>query len=54
MEEAGAYFFFAERFGWTPRQVDEEVPAYLHSRLPTVAAVTDEIAQERQKAAEHG
>lgn len=50
MEQAASYFFFAERFGWTPAEVDE-LPAYLASRMPGVAVVTDEIKAEREKAA---
>lgn len=53
MEEAATYFFFAERFGWTPDEVNA-APAYLTSRLPAVAAITDEIKRAREEAASRG
>lgn len=53
MEEAAGYFFFAERFHWTPDQVDA-APAWLTSRLPGVAVITDQIQRERQEAANRG
>lgn len=50
LEGAGVYFFFAERFGWTPDQVDD-MPAWLRDRLATVGAVHDEVAEEKAKKA---
>lgn len=47
MEEAAGYYFFADRFNWTPDQVDD-APAWLIARLPGVAVIRDEIEQERQ------
>ncbi len=48
-----AYVFFAERYQWTPDQVDN-LPAYIHARLPTHAAVLDEIQEARMKSASKG
>jgi hypothetical protein len=48
MEEAAGYFFFAERFGWTPDQVDQ-LPVRLYDRLPAVAVIHDEVAQAKQQ-----
>lgn len=53
MEDAATYFFFAERFHWTPDQVDA-APAYLRDRLPAVAVIKDTIDRERQEAASKG
>lgn len=53
IEGAARYFFFAERFHWTPEQVDN-MPAWLLDRLPAVAAIHDEIAEDRQRAAQQG
>lgn len=53
MEEAAGYFFFAERFHWTPEQVDA-APAWLTCRLPGVAVITDEIQRDRERAAQQG
>jgi len=50
LEAAASYFWYADRFGWTPDQVDE-LPAWLRDRLPTVGAVYDEIKAERERAA---
>lgn len=51
LEDAAGYWWFAERFGWTPDQVDE-LPAWLAARLPTVAAVNDEIQADEMKRAQ--
>lgn len=48
LEEAADYWWYAERFGWTPDVVDE-LPQWLAARLHTVAAVNDEVVQERNK-----
>lgn len=48
MERAAGYFFFAERFGWTPDQVDD-LPVVLYDRLPAVAVIHDQVAEEKQK-----
>ena len=50
LDEAMPYFWAAERFGWTPDQVDK-CPQWLFARLPTVAAVHDEVVAEKQRAA---
>jgi len=50
MERAAAYAFFAERYGWTKQQVDEQ-PLWYISRLRDVAAISDEVRAEKQKAA---
>jgi hypothetical protein len=39
---------FAERFGWTPQQVDEQ-PAYLLDWLLGIAIVNDEAKAEQTK-----
>jgi hypothetical protein len=46
------YFWFAERWGWTPRQVDE-APQWLVDRLPGVATIVDEIEEDKQRRAAH-
>lgn len=48
MEAAAIYFYFAERFGWTPDVVDD-LPVWLRERLPAVGAIQDEIADEQAK-----
>lgn len=50
-EDAVSYFWFAERWHWTPEQVDN-APQWLVDRLPGVAAVVDEIEEDRQRAAQ--
>lgn len=47
-EETMQYFWFAERFGWTPDQVDN-MPLRVIDRLPGVAAMYDEVQAERQR-----
>jgi hypothetical protein len=44
------YFWFAERWGWTADQVDNS-PQWLVDRLPGVAAVVDEIEEDKRRAA---
>lgn len=53
MEEAAYYFWYAQRFNWPPDVVDD-LPGRLVDRLPAVAAIYDELEQERQKAASNG
>jgi hypothetical protein len=48
MEEAAAFFFFAERWHWTPDQVDD-LPVRLYDRLPAVATIHDEITEAEQR-----
>jgi hypothetical protein len=36
------YFVLAERFGWTPTQVDEQ-PAYLLDWMVAILSVTEEV-----------
>lgn len=48
LEETAHYHWFAERYGWTPDQVDG-LPAKHKDRFPVVAAVFDEVAEERAK-----
>lgn len=50
LEAAAQYFWYADRFGWLPTEV-EELPAWLRDRLPTVAAVHDEIKAEKEREA---
>lgn len=47
-EETLQYFFFAERFGWTPQQTDD-CPLRIIDRLPGVAQMQDEVEAERQR-----
>jgi hypothetical protein len=49
MERAAGYFFFAERWGWDSDRVDQ-LPVWLHDRLPTIAALHDQVLEERRKA----
>lgn len=49
MERTAAYGFFAERYRWTPAQVDS-LPLYYAQRLPTFAAIVDEVAEAKRKA----
>lgn len=50
MERAAYYGFFAERYHWTPAQVDDQ-PYWYTSRLPAFAAIVDEVKAEKSKAA---
>ena len=47
-EAAAQYFWWAERFGWTPAQVDM-LPLMVRDRMPGVARMYDEVQEERQK-----
>lgn len=48
------YLWFADRFGWTPEQVDDQ-PQWFLSRAAEVAAVLDEVRAENAEAARgHG
>jgi hypothetical protein len=44
------YFQLAERFGWTPAQVDEQ-PGYLLDWLLAIGSLKDEITAERKESA---
>jgi len=48
MDEAATYFMFADRFGWTPDQVDE-LPAVLADRMLVIAQVRDEVQAEASR-----
>lgn len=50
MESTAYYYFFADRFGWTKQQVDNQ-PHWYTTRLPVVAEIADEVQAEKQKAA---
>lgn len=50
MERTASYGFFAERYHWTPQQV-EALPFWYASRLPAFAGIVDEVQAEKQKAA---
>lgn len=50
MERTASYGFFAERYHWTPEQV-EALPHWYATRLPAFAAIMDEVAADKQKAA---
>lgn len=47
-EETWQYFFFAERFGWTPEETDN-CPLRIVDRLPGVAQMYDEVEADRQR-----
>lgn len=51
LEGTAQYFWFADRFGWLPEQVDEQ-PLWVVDRLPAVAKIHDEVTRERQEAAQ--
>ena len=40
------YFAFADRFGWTPNQVDEQ-PGYLLDWMLAIAALNEEVKAEK-------
>jgi hypothetical protein len=44
-EKAAGYWFFADRFGWTPAQVDDQ-PAVILDRLREVTILVEEMRQE--------
>jgi len=50
-EDAVSYYWFAQRWNWTPDQVDE-CPQWLVDRLPGVAAIADEIEEDKRRAAQ--
>ena len=50
LDEATTYWWYAERFGWTPDQVDD-CPAWLVHRLPVIAGVNDELNEEQARRA---
>ncbi len=39
------YFYFAERFGWTPAQVDDQ-PAVLLDWLQGIGGIVDQVKSE--------
>lgn len=44
-DEQWTYFFMADRFGWTPDQVDN-LPAATADWLISIARITDEVKAE--------
>lgn len=48
---AWRYGWFAERYGWTPRQVDEQ-PAWVLLQLPVWAGAVDESKATQQQRAQ--
>jgi len=46
-DQALRYYWFADRFGWTPQQVDT-APALLTARLMTIGEVRDDVAAAKQ------
>jgi hypothetical protein len=42
------YWVCAERFGWTPSQVDEQ-PAYLLDSVLRIATINDEVQSEKME-----
>jgi hypothetical protein len=47
-DEAADYWWWLERFGLTPDQVDL-MPAWLHSRIPHIARIADEVSEEKAR-----
>jgi len=47
-EVTAQFFWWAERFGWTPDQV-EALPLFVRERMAGVAAMHDELRAEREK-----
>jgi hypothetical protein len=47
-DEQWMYFLLAERFGWTPAQVDEQ-PAVLIDWLLSIGTIVDEVKAESYK-----
>jgi hypothetical protein len=45
-DEEWGYYLMADRFGWTPSQVDE-LPAYLHDWLLVIGKTVDEVKAEK-------
>lgn len=45
------YGWFAERYGWTPKQVDEQ-PAWVLLQFPVYAGVVDEAKAALQEKAQ--
>lgn len=50
MDQAIDYFWWADRFGWTPDQVDA-MPYLKRERIRTVAEVVDEVQRDKDRAA---
>lgn len=50
MERTASFGFFAERYGWTPDQV-ETLPHWFKQRLPAFARIMDELKAESEKEA---
>ena len=42
------YFYFAERFGWTPAEIDEQ-PAQLLDWLQAIGDVVDQVKADSYK-----
>jgi hypothetical protein len=45
-DEEYRYFIFADRFGWTPAEVDEQ-PAALLDWLMAISVIQSEVEQEK-------
>ncbi|MFJ5217166.1 hypothetical protein ACIP98_20890 [Streptomyces sp. NPDC088354] len=45
------YAWYAERYRWTPAQVDE-LPAWLDTVLPELAQLFDEVREEAREQAQ--
>jgi hypothetical protein len=50
-DEEWAYFKFADRFGWTPNQVDD-LPANRADWLLAIADTLDEVQNEKMEQAQ--
>jgi len=49
LDEAAYYYWFADRFGWTPDAVDRQSAIRLR-RLMVVGDVVAEVAEEKRRA----
>jgi hypothetical protein len=50
-EEAAVYLGYADRYNWTPDQVDA-LPAWLDTHLPTLGEMLDDLREAARKRAE--
>lgn len=48
LDRAVDYYWWADRFGWTPDQVDAQ-PYLRRERIRTVAEVVDEVRRDKDR-----
>jgi hypothetical protein len=51
LDKTLTYWYFADRFGWTPAQVDD-LPVAYSDRLMVVGEVRDAVVAEKQRKAQ--